>query len=395
MADDDEVSLDGLGDDEEESKDSEEGNAASKKEDEKGDDKKEAAESEAAKEDVKKDVKNEGDGGEDKNKKDDEQKEVEKEEKKDEKKEAAQNSAFDHYLASNNEFDDFLANEDPDFVRSLKELDDIKPPEDSEAEMDSVELDKSLLKKDSIKSRLGFRQKLTVLLKPYYWVKYFVDHLVFRVKNSKKIFIWLKEEGIAKGVAALKEKIAIVTAYISGAFKTFKKMRRRGKVFIFLFLAGGVFVAMNFLTLLSGSFLPHTTAQSVSSFAVVADKIFIIDTSRGRESFESPLRHTEHIVLLRRITANLLPSKSSTDNPLGLFELYIEGSNQEVAVEIKDRETELIDIMQRAIERTTFDDASDSKGKEVLKKNIRIRFNQILNKGRVKNLYFKLVSLKP
>ena len=251
---------------------------------------------------------------------------------------------------------------------------------------------------DSLGKFSGFQKKMGRLLKPYYLLKYFLGFAFHRfvkvLEKAKEKIIYFKEKGFKELLEKIKNILQKVLGKIKYGADILIKLRWRGRMILLLLIAMSAFVIKYFDKLLTGSFLPHMSAQSVTSFEERADRIFLIDKERGTESFDSSLRHTEYIVLMKKTVANILPTSTSGPNPMGLFEIFLEGSNQEVAVEVKDREAELIDRFQRVIEETPFDSLGTTEGKMELKRKLKTQFNQILNKGRIKEIYFKLMSLK-
>ena len=80
---------------------------------------------------------------------------------------------------------------------------------------------------------------------------------------------------------------------------------------------------------------------------------------------------------------------------MGRFEFYIEGANQEVAVEVKRREVEVLDLIQRVIEGYSFSDLNGTSGKQRLKEHIRQELNTLVTRGRIKKVFFKTITVQP
>lgn len=130
----------------------------------------------------------------------------------------------------------------------------------------------------------------------------------------------------------------------------------------------------------------------LKSFKEVADSETEIDAEEGGEDILSPLRHPEYAVLLPRIIANLKPPSPSR-SPMVALELYIEATNQDCAIEIKDRRVEIKDLIQRTLEETTFEQLENHEGKERFKIHLRLALNKILNKGRAKRVFFHSLNI--
>ena len=142
----------------------------------------------------------------------------------------AEGSVFDHYLASTHQADEFLAEEDAEFLKSLKSLEDI---EAGDAEISSEPLDPDLLKDDKKVISLGAIKKLDRLFAPYYWLKYVFEFVFFRFKKWKvdlvQWFQWLKGEGLKRGIEKVKAAFVIVSSYLKKSWLWFKQLTWKRK----------------------------------------------------------------------------------------------------------------------------------------------------------------------
>ncbi len=146
---------------------------------------------------------------------------------------------------------------------------------------------------------------------------------------------------------------------------------------------------------LKGGWMPATYEPYLESFNSVASKVYHIQPGETFEPFDSPLRHPEYIVLLDKIVVNLKRTRRSDMRPMGAFEFYIDGSSKETSIEIKNREREVLDIIQRDIEHFSYDELDTVEGKQKLKLMLRKKINEILNNGWVKRIYYKTIIIKP
>ena len=80
---------------------------------------------------------------------------------------------------------------------------------------------------------------------------------------------------------------------------------------------------------------------------------------------------------------------------MGMFEFFVELDSKDTAIEIKSREKELLDILQRTIEGESYNVLQGESGKIRLKSLIRSELNEVLNQGWVKEVYFSNIVLKP
>ena len=121
--------------------------------------------------------------------------------------------------------------------------------------------------------------------------------------------------------------------------------------------------------------LTPSDKTTFGSYDFVADKIYEIDPNTRWEDFFGSLQLSEHVILLKRIVVNLKPSENSGSNPMVAFEIFVEGSGQETAIELKDREKEFLDLVQRVTENMTYDELVTETGKKRLKLNLRREMN--------------------
>lgn len=95
------------------------------------------------------------------------------------------------------------------------------------------------------------------------------------------------------------------------------------------------------------------------------------------------------------MTVNIKRSQSSGPNPMASLDFYAEGTASDVMVEIKDREAEVRDLLQRTIEEMSFDQISSGEGKQLLCDKMRKEVNRILTKGKIRKFYIKTALVKP
>jgi len=126
----------------------------------------------------------------------------------------------------------------------------------------------------------------------------------------------------------------------------------------------------------------------LGSFAEVTDTFVPLTEEADNEEINSPIKHPEYVVQIQTVVASL-KATDPKKNPMGRVELYLEGSNQDVATEIKDRELEIRDMVARELEQMTFEELESAAGKQRFKIHVRKEVNKVLNRGRVQRIFFK------
>jgi flagellar basal body-associated protein FliL len=290
------------------------------------------------------------------------------------------------------EVDRILAKEDPEFTKSLGELAGLS--------------DASGVDVDSDVDKIVAREKTEPDLKGWPKVKYI---LFVRSKRRLKEFradlrtkiATLKKLGFAQiktwAILFLKnEKYRAIKLYerTVESIKFVLGLKRQTKLIIVLattlVIASGAALRIAF----TREFMPKFESQFLRSFADIADAKFTYNKGDPMEDFNNPLLHPEHVVLIERIVANLKPPGDGS-NPMALIDVYIEVGTQEAAVELKDRESEVRDVVGRTLEAMPYDELVNAQGKSRFKIVLRKNLNEFLTKGRARRIYFKSIVLKP
>ncbi len=182
---------------------------------------------------------------------------------------------------------------------------------------------------------------------------------------------------------ALKAAVAIKTVWLQ--FKALSRKQKLAIAFMSLAAISSLFVLSKTLT---GHWLPHYQDSLPRSLANGAAFVRSFEKKDELQDLFLAFPEVEYQVLLKKVVVNLRPSASTGPNPMGTFELYIGVDSQDTAVEVKDRERELVDIVQRSIETFSYDDLATLIGKSRMKEVVRDHINRILNQGRVFHIYF-------
>lgn len=315
-------------------------------------------------------------------------------------------SATDAPPISIDEFDALLRDNDPDFEKQLRSIGDGIRESASGLNIERLNIDDLIDDEEddpaptpaevapvSATKQSALLKKMVAIFKglasgPVAAIRF------VRARGLKDALRSAREE-----LPKLKEKalseVSQLGAEAKLAWTNFKRASRKQKSNLLLLAATLVLLAYFGFRLLSGEGLPLPQLKDyMSSLEPVADKVSTYDTIRPMEDFNSPLRHPEHVVLLKKVVVSLRPSDGSTRNPMAAFELFVEAASRETAIEVKEREKEMIDISARVAESFEFAEFSQGPGKERFKLALRRELNKVLNSGRVRKVYFKTVFHK-
>jgi flagellar basal body-associated protein FliL len=289
------------------------------------------------------------------------------------------------------DIDKLLAEEDPEFAKSLEEVravevdknvvieaSAIDETEDSPATRDneSAGLIKRQIQKIRnalVAFRLGFKSRL---------IQFAKSSLVF-LKTRPKEFLFFSFAVSKRGFKTAKVPLK--------AFAAAPRIYQLTLIVLVSVLVGAVWVlGAN----LKGIWIPHLMEPILSSLEDHADAVETYDPADGSESFYSAFPQELHEFLFKKMKVNLRRT-SENPNPMGAFEVVVGVDSKDTAVELRDREVEFHDLLQRLFEDERVTDLDGETGKKILKGRIRKELNGKLTQGWIKEVHFETFVLKP
>lgn len=144
-----------------------------------------------------------------------------------------------------------------------------------------------------------------------------------------------------------------------------------------------------------GQWLVIFKDSNVYSLTEKATEVIDLSPEEKFVEFDYDLLVPQYIVLLNRVVVNLKKSERSGANPMAAFNIFLHATNQETGVEIKERERELQDFVQRLTEDFSYDQLLTEGGKRKWKIVLKSEINMVLTKGKVKDIYFNTLLIKP
>lgn len=175
----------------------------------------------------------------------------------------------------------------------------------------------------------------------------------------------------------------------------FTEMTRAQKIAIVFMLFVSVLSLFVLSRSLTGHWLPRLSDPLLKSFESEASFVHAYKGKSDMKSLFQVFPEAEYFVLLTKVIVNLKPDENSGRNPMGLFEMYIMVDTQDTAIEVKDREREIMDLAQRSLEFFTYSEANSLIGKTRMKSAVREEVNKILNQGRVLQIFFNSFVISP
>ncbi len=295
--------------------------------------------------------------------------------------------------------DAMLGAEDPEFFKSLEM---IGPDDPSIAKIyeEGVELEyKYAEEKENWKNATGIKKigKLFLPFLPYLSYLWKINSARFRLWKIKKIAAFkelLKNAGplIKEKSKKLLKAVSSGVGHALSVFKSYSIPRKIAFISLILLSVGGVYLVGS---LLGGRVLKKDESLFMTSLQAWSQTTIPYTEETQWESFYSSTRIEQNVFLMQKMIVNLKRSENSDENPMGAFEFFVEGTVNDVIVEIKDREPEIEDLFLRTIEDMNYDQISSGEGKKKLCDILRREVNKILTKGQVRRIYFKTAIVKP
>lgn len=301
-------------------------------------------------------------------------------------------------LLSLESLDNILAEEDPEFSKSLSEIGPDDPVTmqiydeglaleytlaDELKIWENGPVKKKFLKILPFLPKISFRLKMMTTALRFHRAK-LKANAIEAIKNAgPNAVIWLKGQ-LANLKAALAEGLS--------AFKGFSLIKKI--LFVVLILMTVASVGLLYRLTTKG-LIPQTEGLFIASMQDWAGETYHYNPKTDVEPFYESMRASQNMLLLEKMIVNLRRSANSGLNPMGAFEFYVEGTASEVIVEIKDREPEMRDLFQRTIEEMTFDQVSSGEGKQLLNEKLRKEINKVLTKGKIRRVFIKTAIVKP
>lgn len=290
------------------------------------------------------------------------------------------------------DIDKILEAEDPEFAKDLAEVRSVEAAQD-------VVLEATVVGDEEIPTEGDLEDKpLKGFAKLKQKIRLSLGALKLRIKNrlataAQDFVVFLKTRPKEFFFFSIKmAKLAAKNAMVPVA--AFKASTGPQKITFLILIGIATLSAWVLLNNFKGIWLPRIHEPILRSFEDQADSVETYDPSKPGESFYSAFPQEIHEYLFPRTKVNLKATKESP-NPMGAFEIIVELDSKDSAVEVKDREVEMFDALQRVFEEETANDLESNLGKDRLKSKIKRELNQKLTQGWVKDVKFKTFILKP
>lgn len=287
------------------------------------------------------------------------------------------------------DLDKMIEVEDPGFKDSLKSIETDRITDDTSIE--SLDVEVEVATEDVTQKEATSKKLLVKLMVPLKKIGSWLHLRRISLTNRSKLLvtqtIYFFKNDFPDLLRYALSQLKTAIGYVRGWVRAFTALPRSKKA-ILLGAGGSGFLALFFLAkALSGEWLPLWRNPLILSLSDKSGKVYSVKSEDMIPFFEA-FPEVEFQLLLNKMIVNLTPS-ASIPNPMGAFEFYLGLDSNETAIEIKDREKEILDLTQRTIEEFTYEEVMNPTSQLRMKARIRDNINQILNQGRVQKVYVK------
>ena len=142
----------------------------------------------------------------------------------------------------------------------------------------------------------------------------------------------------------------------------------------------------------NGKILPSFELPYHVSMLELTDEYYSYNTEDPYVPLFDEYRTKSFTMSLPRTVINLL---SQSDQPVyGEFEFFLNLREKDLQKKIKENESEILDLLQRVLERVSWEDLQSPVGKERVKKMVRYRLNEYLQGNMVIGVYYRTILVR-
>lgn len=294
------------------------------------------------------------------------------------------------------DLDKIIEAEDPDFKKNLDSIKEQAVESSAALENLSVTTEDEGLSKEKDKEEYEqkgfFKRVFLFLLKPWFWLREYMHLRWLGFKNRALIF---KDEAkdfirhqLPEYLKYLRSRIYAGFIFLLFEIKKLKTLSRGQWLALIVMISSGAGAVYFLYKSLGGNLLPRWESGLVTSLNKSSPVKGEVKAPADMQDLFQAFPEIEYYVLLKKIVVNLSKDEDSSKRPMGAFEVFIAADSQDTAIEIKDREEEFADAVQRTLESFKYSDARTKLGKVRMKSAMRDRLNEIINQGRIQNVYF-------
>jgi flagellar basal body-associated protein FliL len=280
-----------------------------------------------------------------------------------------------------NKLEKAISDNDPQFQDAIQDLTAIA---NENLNLELVDIDKVLEEEKSKSLKVRFRRAVNFVnakyVKVLMFLKWFLEYFI--------------KELLPQIISKVKKNIQSVVASIQQTLSAFKEFSRAKKIMAIVLFLGSLGASFYFVKMFKGGLIGKEQKPFIYSIEEISEKKYFFEKEDQQEDFYSSSRFNQNLISLRRMVVNIRKTKNSSQNPMGAFEFFLQGNSSDVMVEVKDRESEILDLFQGEIRTFGYDDLDNIEGKTKLTEKLKLEINQILVRGKINKIYYKNFVLK-
>ncbi len=296
------------------------------------------------------------------------------------------------------EVDAILNEVDPEFAKSIEVIG--QDVEKMKIDIESSDFESALAESapGATPRRMGFKDHLKRALRYLGdWIKFvffkIIGVLDWIIEVLWQTGLFILFSGRKKFISGLLHVLKSIGGAIKGVLAIFERWSVLKKLAFFALVGGTAgTVWLSYVSLTRG-LIDRSVHLFLPSFAE-AGKGYDFETE-DVEGFYDSIRHPQNVFQLNKMVVNLRKSPKSGPTPMGAFQFYVDASSKETLVEIKDREVELRDLIQRSLEELNYDEIANSYGKTNVRDRVKDVLNGNLTTGRIRKVMLANLILKP
>lgn len=248
-------------------------------------------------------------------------------------------------------------------------------------------------------------QKLSFLLMPFRFLKpylgkwrvYLASRMMllrnFIIVSAQRLYAYVKND-LPKQLLAMWTEFREYIKYRNAQLQKFNRLPLTRRMLVYFSFLSLIASAGLLYSVFKGGILRHMRPGFLSDLTDFSDHVHAFDQNKDMVLFYRAFPQPEFTVLLNQFVVNLKPEPSHP-NGMGFFQVYFNCDTQDTAIEVKDRERQILDATQRLFEQFTYSEVTSPLGEKRLKDFVRTEINKILNQGRIKDVYIHHKVTKP
>lgn len=283
-------------------------------------------------------------------------------------------------LESLNKLEQAIQDNDPEFQGAITDLTSMA---NENLNLELVDIDKILEDEKSKTFKARVKRGLVFLnakfVKLVLFLKWFAEYLL--------------KEVLPKFLKIIKNGMATVGVQVKATLQVFLGFDKTKKIISVVLLMGCIGLVFYFSKLIKTGIIAKEQKPFIYSMEELSENKYFFEKDQMEDFYSSP-RFNQNLISLRRMVVNIRKSKNSSETPMGAFEFFLQGNSSDVMIEVKDRESEVLDTFQAEIRGFSYDDLDTYEGKTKLTEKLKNTINEILVRGKINKIYYKTFVLK-